>query len=65
MINQKALQWLREHWSPEYIKTNYWVAVSADGLIAMSPDFKVVLDESERWPIDSVVFAYASFELWQ
>jgi len=65
VINQEALQWLRHHWSPEYIETNCWVAVSGDGLIAMDPDFSVVVEKSGWLPIDSVVFAYASFEVWQ
>jgi hypothetical protein len=65
MINQDALRWLREHWSPEYLESNCWVAVSAEGVIAVNQDFEMVLNNSEKWSLDSIVFAYASFELWQ
>lgn len=65
MINRDALVWLQQHWSPEYIENDSWVAVSSNGIIAMSGNFESVVDACDSWPPDSIVFAFASFEVWQ
>ena len=59
-MNEAALSWLNEHWHPEFLPNNTWIAVGTDGLLGMSETLGALVssDTLKSADLDEVVFCF-------
>ncbi len=66
MTARSASNWIEEHWSPDELPNNEWIAASPVGIVAHNASLDEVIQEVQNsYKLDELAFAYASFDLWQ
>jgi hypothetical protein len=66
MAYNSGSEWLNQHWSPDYLPNNEWVAATGDGIIAHNESLdSVIYQVKDKLPVEDVTFAYITFDIWQ
>lgn len=61
----EALEWIRQHWNSDTLPNNQWVAVDQRGHLSSRMSVTGEVEIAPEMDIESVVFVFVSFDIWQ